>query len=89
MGIKLIDNYSLLHFAMGIICYFWGMPLHILIVLHIIFEIIENTPEGINFINKYIKIWPGGKDHPDTIINSIGDIISSIVGWILAYKISQ
>ena len=45
---------------------------------------IENTPQGINFINKYLVFWPGGKDYPDSAINSIGDTIFASIGWLSA-----
>lgn len=84
MGRLFIDQYSLLHFATGIVLYYWGVSLKNLTIGHIIFELIENTPTGINFINKHITIWPGGKLEPDFIINRIGDILFSILGWIIA-----
>jgi hypothetical protein len=33
------------------------------------------------FINNNITFWPGGKPAADSVINSIGDILSSIIGW--------
>ena len=35
-------------------------------------------------INKYIKIWPGGKQYSDKFINSFGDTIGAILGWLSA-----
>jgi hypothetical protein len=52
-----------------------------LILLHTLFEIMENTSLGIKFINKYIFLWPGGKTMPDSIINNLGDTLSVIIGW--------
>ena len=40
---------------------------------------------GMNIINKYITFWPGGKPRADTIINSFGDTIGAVIGWISAY----
>ena len=37
-------------------------------------------------INKYLKLWPGGKPQSDSKINSVSDIIVSLMGWILADK---
>ena len=85
MGSKFIDQYSLLHFAVGIIVYFWDIPLLTWFVLHTMFELIENTQQGIYFINNYITLWPGGKPKADSIVNSIGDTIFSLLGWIIAY----
>ena len=85
MGSKFIDQYSLLHFAVGIVVYFWDIPLLTWFVLHTMFELVENTSQGIYFINNYITLWPGGKPKPDSIVNGIGDTIFSILGWIIAY----
>ena len=84
MGTKLFDQYSLLHFASGVVVYFWGFTLLVWIILHTIFEIVENSSGGVYFIDKYITYWPGGKKKPDTLINSIGDILFGIIGFISA-----
>ena len=43
---------------------------------------IENSNIGIMIINKYIKIWSGGKQYSDKFINSFGDTIGAILGWL-------
>lgn len=89
MGTNLIDQYSLLHFATGIVAYFWGLNLYQWFYIHLLFELIENTNTGMYIINIYFKdIWPGGKPTSDSFINSIGDTIFSILGWVLADYIS-
>lgn len=85
----MFDHYSLLHMAVGIVAYFWGMDLFTWTMLHTIFEFIENTTFGVWFIDKHIKAWPGGKGHPDAIINSLGDVIAGSVGWLLASFVSN
>lgn len=85
MGYKFIDQYSILHFATGILAYFWGMDLWTYFYIHLIFEIVENTNWGMNIINRYVKIWPGGKEAADNVLNSSGDIIFGCVGWIVSY----
>lgn len=86
MGKNIIDQYSLLHFAAGIVVYFWGMSLETWFILHLLFEIIENTSQGIYFINHYFKnIWPGGKPYPDNYINIISDNVFAVLGWLIAY----
>lgn len=83
MGRSVFDRYTWLHMASGVMAagvfslsgwtWFW---------LHALFEIVENTPVGIRYINKYLLwIWPGGKDFADAPINSVGDQISAMVGW--------
>ena len=89
MGIYLFDQYTYLHFSVGIMAYFFNISLLNWFILHIVFEIIENTHLGMNFINKYIVFWPGGKPKSDTIINSIGDTFGSILGWLSAYYLDQ
>ena len=89
MGNLLLDQYTYLHFAVGIIAYFWNIPLLIFFILHTIFELLENTNIGMNIINKYIVFWPGGKPKSDTIINIIGDTLGAIMGWLSAYYVDK
>jgi hypothetical protein len=83
MGTVFTDKYSLLHFATGVVVYYWGMSLTAWIIIHIIYEYVENTQLGIKIINK-ITLWPGGKDKPDMLINRIGDIFYGLLGWAVA-----
>lgn len=89
MGIKFLDQYSYLHFAVGIISYFWGLTFTTFIIIHILFELMENTIIGINIINKYFIFWPGGKSKSDSIENIIGDNLSAILGWFSAYYLDK
>jgi hypothetical protein len=89
MGLYFFDQYSLLHFAVGIIAYFWNVSLKNTIIFHIIAEIVENTEYGMKFINENIKIWPGGKPKADSLINSIGDTIFASIGWLCAYYLDK
>lgn len=84
MGKYFIDQYSLLHFSTGCIAYFFGIKLLVWIILHIIFEIIENSKKGVYFIDKNLKFWPGGKKYPDRFINSFSDTIFAIIGFLVA-----
>lgn len=89
MGYQLFDQYTYLHLASGIIAYFWGLSFWFWFIIHTIFEILENTSQGIWFINNIIQVWPGGKSRPDLFINIIGDTIGAILGWISAYYLDQ
>ena len=85
MGNQFLDQYSLLHLAVGIVIYFWGVPLWLWNVIHILFEWTENTETGMYLVNHYIPFWPGGKNYADSWINCLGDILAGHVGWMLAY----
>ena len=91
MGKNFIDNFSLLHFAVGIIAYFWGIDFWVFNILHILFEIVENTDCGMEVINKgFLKdIWPGGKEYTDSFSNSLADVGFGALGWLLAYLVSN
>jgi len=86
MGTRLFDQYTLLHFAVGILAYFWGISFFNTFIIHTIFELVENTQVGMKFINTYFKgIWPGGKSYADSVTNSVGDTIGILIGWLVAY----
>jgi hypothetical protein len=90
MGYKVFDQYSLLHFAVGIVAYFWSISFLITIVVHILFEFVENTPVGMNLINTYFTYWwPGGKTHPDNLINKTSDTIFTGLGWLVAKNLDS
>ena len=80
MGVRLIDQYSLLHFAMGVVVYFWAMPFWVWIVVHTVFELSENTVAGMALINSF-PMWPGGKPQADNTRNIMGDTLAAAVGW--------
>jgi len=88
MGLRPVDQYTLLHFAVGIIIYFFGMPLSTWMIIHTLFEILENTHPGVLALRK-IYFWPGGKPHPDSLSNSFWDTIASLLGWLLGSVIDD
>lgn len=83
---SVFDKFSLLiHFAIGIIAYFWGVPFVGWMIFHAVFEYVENTKLGTHFINRYIAFWPGGKHEKETFANSmIGDNLAAAAGWLVA-----
>jgi hypothetical protein len=85
MGTKFLDQYSLLHFAIGIVMYFWGISSFNWNMIHILFELLENTETGMKIINNVFTIWPGGKNYADSYINNVGDIMAGYLGWLFAY----
>ena len=88
MGVVFIDRFSFLHFSVGALFYAINIDFIYTFLLHTIFEITENAPFGVNFINTYLPFWPGGKRQPDTLKNSLSDALFTIIGWICAKKIT-
>lgn len=88
---KIFDQYTYLHFAVGIIFYFWGFSLPLWFIIHTVYEIFEITPIGTNFINTYFgKLWPGGGKHvAEPIINGVGDTLGALLGWASAYYLDK
>lgn len=91
MGNYLADQYSLLHFATGVIAFFWNVPFLLSVIIHALFEYAENSAAGVAFINKYfvrtrLFRWPGrGKPAgADSIMNQLGDNLFFAVGWLAA-----
>jgi hypothetical protein len=83
MGQYLLDKFSILHFTIGILWRYMGFDIISLFLFHTIFEIVENSKIGMYIISTYFKIWPGGKPSADTLLNIVGDILISLLGWIL------
>jgi hypothetical protein len=88
MGVFFTDKFSLLHLASGIIVYYWNMSFLLWSILHLAFEILENTTLGMTLINQ-ITLWPGGKDKADSFTNSLGDQFYASLGWAMAYLVCQ
>jgi hypothetical protein len=84
MGLGFMDQYSLLHFAVGVIFYFWGFSLFYGTLIHVLFEYLENTTRGMAFINDYLGWWPGGKPYADSVLNSFGDSVFFVIGFLVA-----
>ena len=40
-------------------------------------------------IDKYIKLWPGGKKNKDSVTNSIGDTLFFVLGWLSASMLNN
>ena len=89
MGYLFLDQYTLLHFATGVIFYFFGFDFFVFLAIHTLFEIVENTKTGMFIINKYLTFWPGGKPGADSFINRYGDTLGAILGWYLAYLLDS
>ena len=88
MGNQFLDQYSVLHWASGVIAYFWGVPAATWFIAHVGFEVAENTEAGMKFINNF-SWWPGGKPRADEFINIVGDNVSAMAGWWCAYQLDE
>ena len=84
MGEYFLDQFSLLHFAAGVVLYFWNIPIFWAIAIHVAFEWWENTTFGIDMINN-VRVWPGGKPKADSPLNIAGDNVAFIAGYGAAY----
>ena len=89
MGKYFCDQYSYLHFASGILSYFWNISFQNWIILQILFELFENTTICMKIINNNISFWPGGKVYIDSLINQFGDIFFGTMGWLTAYYLDK
>jgi len=83
MGTKILDKYTLLHFLSGIIARVVGLDIYFYTLLHILFEVLENSEKGMYIINNYFTFWPGGKPYKDFLINSLSDVTAGVIGWII------
>ena len=76
----IVDAYSIVHAGSGVIARVLKLSISQTIVLHTIFEVLEN---------QYLKFQPWSMKYfpdpvPDTLLNSIGDTVSAILGWYAA-----
>ena len=86
---QVFDIYSFSHITHGILFFFILRSLHIqplmglyiTIIVETLWEIIENTDYIINKYRKTYKLYEG-----DSVVNMIGDVIFTIIGYILAYR---
>ena len=87
MGDQLIDRYSLLHFAVGIVMYYLGFSLKYTVLLNVVFELVENTRCAMKITNT-TGWWPGGKPKADSVTNMIGDVVFASLGWMVANAVN-
>jgi len=58
-----------------------------LLIIHTIFELVENTDWGRNFITTHLTLWPGGKSHADSLVNTVSDTVFVTIGWFMAHQV--
>jgi hypothetical protein len=86
MGVLFTDQYSLLHFAVGIVVYYWDVSFITWFIVHLLYEYVENTEYGMRWINQFSR-WPGGKEYADSMVNRLGDQFYAMLGWYVAYLV--
>lgn len=84
-----LDAYSLSHFAFGIVAYYIGITFEQWFWLHIIFELVENSIVTRTYANKFLYSFGFEMINVDTIINSLGDQVSAMAGWLLPYFLDK
>ena len=72
-----VDPYSLAHAAVGVLLGLLGLRLRAVLAIAIGWELVEHVLK-----NLIPAVFP----HPtqDTLANSVGDILSALVGWAIA-----
>ena len=88
MGTAVLDSYSYLHFAVGIVLYYWDIDFILFLIGNILFEVGENSNIGMKLINKF-PFWPGGKSHADSFQNSVSDVIFGVIGYVSAIFVKK
>jgi hypothetical protein len=89
MGVRIFDKFTYLHFASGVVAQYFGLSFIEWLLMHTIFEIVENTKHGVYFIDTYLTFWPGGKLASDSFINSVGDTLGALLGWLSAALVTH
>ena len=89
MGNQFLDQYSLLHYASGVLAFHWGITPFAWFLSHAAFEFVENTEPGMKFINGYLTWWPGGKPFADSALNMLGDNLSAAAGYWSAHYLDK
>lgn len=85
----MIQIHTPFHFISGVIAYYIGFPLIPFIILHILWEIVDNTRY---FRDRSIKMFswlPFLAYRLDTVYNSQTDNIFAILGWYTGKWISE
>ena len=79
------DEYSIIHFSIGLLAYQSGFSFITLVIFYSIFKIFGNTSFGINIIDKYVSPIFGYKLFPESYKNIISDLGICLFGWFLGY----
>ena len=87
---KIIDRNTYLHFAAGIIAYYWGFTLIDWLILHILLDLFQRTKLGKKVTKIFARIWPEPSDlSSETYLNVLGDSAFAVLGWVSAYLLDK
>lgn len=84
----IFDQYSLIHFSVGILFFFTRISLLLSTITHATVSLLYNTDSGHEMIRKLAFWWPGSK-RPDSPYNIMGDNISFVSGWLVASAVDS
>lgn len=79
-----LDQYSLIHMAVGILFYFWKISFFLSTLTQATFMLLNNSEEGSKLFSRYAPQYPYTAKKHDSWINMVGDNMSFNFGWLLA-----
>jgi hypothetical protein len=79
------DEYSIVHFAIGVLTFQAGFSFVTLAILYAIFKIFSNMSLGMYVIDKYFTPFIGYKLYPESFKNIGTDLALCFIGWIFGY----
>ncbi len=78
-----LDQYSLIHMAVGILFYFWKISFILSSLTQATFMLLNNSEAGNRILGKYAPQYPNARKQ-DSWLNMLGDNMSFNFGWLLA-----
>ena len=88
MDQPLFDQYSLIHFAVGVLLFFARISFVLATLTHATISLLYNNETGYEAIRRFAFWWPGSK-RPDSAFNIVGDNISFMSGWLFASAVDS
>ena len=79
------DEYSLVHFSIGVLTYQSGFSFLTLAIVYSIFKIFSNVSLGMYVIDTYVTPLLGYKLYPESFKNIGMDLSACLLGWLTGY----
>lgn len=79
------DEYSLVHFSIGVLTYQSGFSFLTLAIVYSIFKIFSNVSLGMYVIDTYVTPLLGYKLFPESFKNIGMDLSACLLGWLTGY----